>query len=176
MADKLPLDWIFYQHKYEYALGKGKYDDPQYVALMPSMDKFNEYILSCSTAEFTKTIVEIFRDHYPVNFLSIDSMLSWDEKTETCIEGKAFRKAGDIKQIYFETDEDGLVLEKVLFKYTNKQTDANKWVETGLEGKAYSKTVQGGFTTYKLVNEVIEKVEVNEMEFRLYVNSNKAPE
>ncbi|KAA0127434.1 hypothetical protein FY557_12495 [Chryseobacterium sp. SN22] len=124
MIDHQSTEWLYYEHIYRWALDKTVYDDPKYVEMLPYEDEFLEYIMNCSTKEFITTLIYIFKKEYPVNYSNIRAELSWDEQKEECIEGKCFRKAADIKSIYFIEDEDYYNLNKVSLEFSSSQPDA----------------------------------------------------
>jgi len=111
-------------------------------------DEFLEYIMNCSTKEFITTLIYIFKKKYPINYSNIRAELSWDEQKEECIEGKCFRKAADIKSIYFIEDEGYYNLNKVKLEFTSLQPDAKDWVKQGLPGKTYQEQNASGETVF----------------------------
>ncbi len=169
-------EWLYYEHIYRWALDKTAYDDPKYVEMLPEKEKFLEYIMTCNTQEFINVLIYIFKEKYPVNHMSIDAHLSWDKQKKDCIEGKCFRKAADIKSIYFIEDKDYYNLNKIRLEFSSSQPDARDWVKQGLLGKTYQEQNASGETVFSFQDEILQFIKVSDKGLLIQLNPDQLPE
>ncbi|WP_294202194.1 hypothetical protein [uncultured Chryseobacterium sp.] len=175
MIDHQLTEWLYYEHIYRWALDKTAYDDPKYVKMLPEKEKFLDYIMECDTWEFISTLVYLFREKHPVNSSSIIAELSWDDQKETCITGKCFRKAGDIKSIYFKENRNDYIL-KVRLEFASLQPDAKDWVKQGLLGKTYQEQNASGETVFSFQDEILQSIKVTDKGLLIQLNPDQLPE
>lgn len=179
ITEKTLTDWLFYRSPYSDYLDKGEYDDPKYLELnFPHRKDFCDKLVECSLPEFVSTLVWIFKDKFPVEYIFIQ-MFQLEE-----VEGKSTdyntnnRKAQDIEPLeFFEHEKLIGYLNSLKITFKQPQEQVILWVEQALEGKEFEKIETEGITTYyDIKDSAIQKLEVTNTFVHIHIDKKKIDE
>lgn len=173
MIDRNITEWLFYKSKYKRSIGANEWDDHKWIDLhFPNEEVFCKQILESSLDDFVKVLIWVFKDRYPIEFSGLEtSMYGLDEEGIPFHEDVNTRKLQDIKPMIVEAD-DFQGIQHVSISFKKEQSNVFLWIEEELEDKQYTKE-ENELRVYNLTDSPIDRIEVAENGFTIYVNQDK---